>query len=238
MDRDHHEKQRFLRTLGPGLVVAGVVFTAIGLISFFASFDSFETPRYFWCAFIGLPLLGAGAKVTKFAYLGAVSRYVANEVAPIGTDTIRYVAEGTRGAVRDIAAAVGAGLREGQEHERSDGAGAPEALPRCERCDQANDADATFCKHCGTALAKPERCSDCGEVNDPDANFCDGCGRPLARDGRGTAARTSPPAETQAAAEPRAAVLGALEGDRAVDDDVLDAGGIGEGLEVGREGAG
>jgi ribosomal protein L40E len=170
LDDRHAPARDALRAFGPILVAVGLIFTVIGIGSFFASFGSFEPPRYFWCAFVGLPLLGVGVGITKFAFLGAVTRYVASETAPVAKDTINYVAHGTKDAVREIASAVGEGLRSG---------GAPAAVLRCAACNAENDADARFCKGCGAVLTKGAPCSSCGEVNAPDARYCDNCGKAL-----------------------------------------------------------
>ena len=83
-------------------------------------------PRFFWCAFVGLPLMGLGGTICKFAFMGAVSRYIANEVAPVGKDVVNYMAEGTKGAVRDVAVAVGDRLRAGGALEGSAGRALPQ----------------------------------------------------------------------------------------------------------------
>lgn len=155
-----------LRIIGPAMALAGLIFTIVGFGSFFSAFGSFETPRYFWCAFVGLPLLAIGFGITRFAYLGAVTRYMANEVAPVGKDVVNYIAEGTKGAVRDMAAAVGEGFH----------AGAPARLLRCHKCHADNELPANFCKACGAPLGKTKSCPGCREMNDPDARFCDRCG--------------------------------------------------------------
>jgi hypothetical protein len=137
------------------VLVVGVIFSAIGFGSFFSAFGTFEPPRYFWCVFIGFPLIGVGA-------------IMANEVAPVGKDVVNYMADGTKGAVRDMAAAVGEGLR-----------GSPsDGRIRCHKCNTGNEASAKFCKSCGTPLNKA--CPSCGELNDADAQFCDGCGKAIA----------------------------------------------------------
>jgi len=74
------------------------MFTIVGIGSFFSSFGSLEPPRYFWCVFVGVPLLLAvDMGISTFVFMGAVTRYMANEVAPVGTDVVNYMAEGTRG---------------------------------------------------------------------------------------------------------------------------------------------
>ena len=154
------------------MALVGLVFVVIGIGSFFASFGSFGPPRYFWCAFVGIPLLGVGVAICKFAFMGQVARYVANEVAPVGKDTFNYMAHGTRDGVRDLATAVGDGLR-------SSGFADPSRIVRCHKCNSDNDAVANFCSGCGSALRKSKECSNCHELNDPDARFCDNCGQAI-----------------------------------------------------------
>jgi hypothetical protein len=173
LDSSHGETRGVLRVLGPAVAVVGLILTIVGFASFFSAFGSGGPPGQFWCAFLGLPLLGVGLGICKFAYLGAVSRYVAGEVAPVSKDVVNYLAEGTKGAVRDLAAAVGEGLH----------AGVPSGeigLSRCHKCNAENEASANFCKACGAPLAKTRPCDGCGELNDPDARFCDNCGKPIA----------------------------------------------------------
>ncbi len=172
VDPRHSEIQGVLRVVGPVMVVAGLAFTAVGLGSFFSAFGSFEPPRYFWCAFVGLPLLAIGVGLTKFAYLGAITRYVSGEVAPVGKDVVRYMATETKDSVRDVAAAVseGLGLR-----SRKEPSGA-----RFAKCGVENDVEANFCKACGGPIARAKICGQCGDENGPDARYCDHCGSALA----------------------------------------------------------
>jgi hypothetical protein len=172
--REHKQTRDLLRVVGPLVVGVGLVFTIIGFGSFFSSFGSFSgPPRFFWCSFVGLPLMALGASITKFAFMGAVTRYVANEVTPVGTDVFNAVARGTKGSLRDVAAAIGAGLRDGTDLPGFDPSVA------CPACHTANDPDARFCKGCGASLAK-RPCSHCGSQPASDARFCDSCGQPLA----------------------------------------------------------
>jgi hypothetical protein len=172
-DPGHNDVRDLLRTIGPLVVGVGAIFTIIGIGSFFAAFGTFQPPRYFWCAFIGLPLVGVGVAICKFAFMGAVSRYIADEVAPVGKDVINYMAEGTQDAVRSVASAVGEGLRGGAPGHEAQGI-------HCPKCNTANEASASFCKGCGAPLARSKPCPSCGEPNDPDARFCDHCGKALA----------------------------------------------------------
>lgn len=141
IDPKHAATRNVLRVLGPVVGGLGILFTAIGIGNFFYSFGSFEPPRYFWCAFVGMPLMFFGGAMTQYGYLGAWARYVAGEGAPVAKDAFNYLAEGTRPGVRNIAQAVGEGLA------------AARTARGCPRCQQANDSDARFCKHCGAALS-------------------------------------------------------------------------------------
>ena len=111
IDPRHTEIRDTLRVVGPAVVIVGLIFTAIGIGSFFSAFGTFEPPRYFWCVFVGFPLMALGIAICMFAFMGAVTRYMADEAAPVGKDVVNYMAEGTKDAVRDVAAAVGEGLR-------------------------------------------------------------------------------------------------------------------------------
>src|SRR5262249_44639189 len=95
-DENHNEVRSTLRSLGPALALLGLVFMVVGLGSFFSSFGSFEQPRYFWCAFVGMPLLAVGTWMSQFAYLGAIMRYIFGEAAPVAKDATNYMVSGTK----------------------------------------------------------------------------------------------------------------------------------------------
>lgn len=176
IDPGHEDRRRPLRVLGPVVALIGLIFTIIGFGSFFASFGAqdMQGPRYFWCAFVGLPLIAIGLGICKFAFLGAFTRYVANEVAPVGKDVVNYMAAGTKDAVRDVAGAIGEGLRAGKNAETR-------TALHCPKCRAINEPEANFCKACGAALqARP--CDNCGHVNAMDARFCESCGTAMAAD--------------------------------------------------------
>ena len=96
---------------------------------------------------------------------------MANEVAPVGKDVVNYMADGTRSAVRTVAAAVGEGISSPHIQREAQ-------VVRCVQCNEGNEASANYCKACGASLTAA--CSECGERNDPDARFCDNCGQKLA----------------------------------------------------------
>jgi len=128
-----------------------------------------------WCVG-GMFAFAIGLAMTAAGFMGAVARYQAAEVAPVGKDTFNYLADGTRDGVKTVAGAIGAGLAAGLGGA---GAGQAERVVRCHKCNADNDANAKFCGRCGAALAKTRPCPGCGELNDPDARFCDACGKAM-----------------------------------------------------------
>lgn len=175
----HRSNRGCLRVIGPVVFLTGLVLTIIGMAGFFSAFGSgpsFGGPppgvRLFFLAFIGIPLMGVGGAITKFAYMGSVFRYIAGETAPVAKDTANYMVEGTKDAIGGLAQSVGAGLSAGLSGE------APEAgMIPCPACDNACDPGARFCDQCGAKIPGPVRCPSCGEMNDPDARFCSQCGQ-------------------------------------------------------------
>lgn len=146
----HDRKRKGLRMLGISLMILGGGLAAVGFIDFFRSFDTFGPPRYFWMAFVGLPMFGVGTKIAGFGYLGTITRYGAGEVAPVAKDALRYLRE--------------------EGHTEAD-------LTSCRSCGTRNRPDAKFCDDCGAALGRA--CASCGTMNDRDSRFCDNCGSKL-----------------------------------------------------------
>ena len=56
----HAQRRAVLRVVGPAVAGIGLLFAVTGFASFFAAFGGAGPPRDFWCAFVGLPLLGVG----------------------------------------------------------------------------------------------------------------------------------------------------------------------------------
>jgi len=109
----HESVRRFLRVVGPLTAVTGLVFLTVGVVSFFSAFGAFEPPRYFWCAFVGIPLLGVGLMLTKVGYLGDIYRYFAAETTPVATDAFNEMAEGAQPGMRTTARSITEGVVEG-----------------------------------------------------------------------------------------------------------------------------
>lgn len=141
--QNHNSTRTALRLLGPLLALAGITLIIIGTASLFMSAGTFEEPHFFWCAFVGMPILFVGAVLSGFGYMGVVARYQAAEMTSITRDTFNTLAQGTRQGMRDVAAAVRIGL---------DPAGTPSGAVACSRCRERNVADARFCRRCGAKL--------------------------------------------------------------------------------------
>jgi ribosomal protein L40E len=189
IDPEHEATRSLLRVAGPGLVILGLIFILVGFVDFFSSgvqpgpefqlpgglnFQpmGIRQPTKFWCFFVGLPMVAIGVAMCKYAFLGAVTRYVADEVAPVGKDVVNYMADGTKDSVREIAEAVGEGLQ-------GRGAGASDPGLHCPKCGRANGAGANFCERCGAPLARTKSCPRCSHSNGAEASFCSKCGAPL-----------------------------------------------------------
>jgi len=103
---NHRAQNAFLKTFGPLVLLVGIVFLAIGTIDFFVSSSNFQSPKYFWCCFVGIPITFFGAFMTKMAYMGKVARYSAAELAPVAKDTFNYVANESAEGISSIAQAL------------------------------------------------------------------------------------------------------------------------------------
>lgn len=144
--RGQSQLRDVLRILGPVIVGIGLLLTAIAMIDFFAAFGGFGIPGNFWMAFVGLPLIAIGSAITKFAYLGPASRYVAGEVTPTIRDTLGSLGIG---GGQTSCASCGGGNAAGATY--CDDCGAP-MRRMCASCRTVNAGDAKFCKSCGADL--------------------------------------------------------------------------------------
>jgi len=109
----HKGTHSFLRVVGLLVAALGLLFTIIGMASFFSAFGGGDPPRLFWCCFVGMPLLFIGGVMCMFGFMGAIARYTVAEQVPVATDAISDMAEGSQGAVKTVARAVAEGVKEG-----------------------------------------------------------------------------------------------------------------------------
>jgi len=132
-----------LRIAGPLLILIGGSCVAVAFFDFFAVFGSNATPRLFCLGFLGMPLMFVGMVMTQMGFLGALARFQASEMAPVGKDVINYMAEETQESVQTVAQAAACGIQQGLQ---------PEANRPCAKCGHANDSGDRFCGGCGERL--------------------------------------------------------------------------------------
>ena len=131
----------FLRIGGAVIALVGLGLLIAGMASFFHSFNAEpfsddSGPGNFWMVFAGMPLLAVGGWMLQAGFLGAASRFVAGEAAPVLKDTASYLTDG--------AGVLGIGKEQ---------AGSGATGPYCSKCGVRNDAGARFCDSCGSALS-------------------------------------------------------------------------------------
>ena len=74
----------------------------IGAIDFFSAFGTpFKQPTLFWCWMVGIPLAGIGGMCVRAGFLGAASKYVADEVTPTVARSTKYVAREVGAALKE-----------------------------------------------------------------------------------------------------------------------------------------
>lgn len=165
-----------LRIVGVGLMAAGGLCLIGGITGAF-----FLHPAMFLLCVPALPLLGFGAQLALFGFMGSILRFQAQQMAPVARDLTNYMAEGTQDGVRTSSRALATGLREGLAGapliNMSSGA-ADDASMRCPTCGAGNQAGSKFCDQCSAALVLA--CPHCSASNQADSKFCDQCGSKLA----------------------------------------------------------
>jgi hypothetical protein len=141
----HSTTKTVLRVLGPLIAFIGLMLIVLGVGNLLSTAGTPEPPRYFWLVFVGMPVLFVGIVLCMLGFFGSFTGYVLGEAAPVQKDAFNYFATGTTEGVRAMAGALGEGLAGGLS-------AGPRPTVRCPRCNEANDADARFCKHCATPL--------------------------------------------------------------------------------------
>ena len=130
----HEKNKRTLKIVGICVLSIGFILAAIGFISFFSSFSTGETPDYFWCAFLGLPMLAFGGMISMLAFKREIAQYVKNESVPVINDASEELSP----AVRNVASA----MKDGFEGDK---------IP-CPHCGKQLEKDSVFCNACGKRI--------------------------------------------------------------------------------------
>ncbi len=142
----------------------------------------------------GMFCLAGGGVMTKFGYMGRVARYVAQEIAPVATDTVGFVVDETKDEMQTAARAITQGIADGLGRPHAAGAGeqpaqgeqpagsehAPggeHAAAICPRCGAPAEEGSKFCSQCGSQIEAA--CPHCGHDVLAGARFCAHCGKAL-----------------------------------------------------------
>lgn len=159
MDNNNHEEtKKKLKIIGFIVLGAGIILSAIGLISFFSAFGSGDFPKLFFLVFPGFPMIGIGASMLSFAYKREIMRYSKNESVPVINEAIEEVGPTVKKVV--------------SEEKTSD-----EKTKKCPDCGAENSDKNKFCSECGAALNKV--CPSCGNTVEAEDKFCPNCGTKL-----------------------------------------------------------
>ena len=106
--------RRVLRIGGVIIAGIGLLFLLVGMVNFFMSFGTFEPPRFFWCEFVGMPLLFVGGVMCLYGFLGSMQRYVVGETAPVAADAVNYIGTNTQPGMKAVASAITEGVLDAQ----------------------------------------------------------------------------------------------------------------------------
>jgi len=165
---ENSKTRNVLKVVGPITLGIGVICLVIAMVDFFGVFNGDGGfPTLFFLAFIGIPLIGLGAGMTQFAFMGKIARYTAGQMAPVAKDVTNYMLDGTKESITGIVSSVANEIK----------APANATPVKCPACGEVANPGAVFCDHCGRPLFKV--CAECNTKNDPDAHFCQKCGKPM-----------------------------------------------------------
>jgi ribosomal protein L40E len=164
IDKNHQEKRKVFRIIGPIVLGIGLLLIVSSILSFLSA--EMGQPPKIGLFFLGMPFMFVGSILTNLGYMGSMARYQAAEIAPVAKDTINYMVDGTQDSIKTIAKSMNQGMN--QENDKL-----------CPTCHMTNDHDAKFCKDCGQILHQEKICSQCRATQDHDAKFCDTCGSRL-----------------------------------------------------------
>jgi hypothetical protein len=172
-----HVKVRIgLRIAGVVVLSVGALVLLVGASSFFAAFLNFGNAGYearpgrMVLMLPGLLLVGIGGQMCLLGWAGSIAKYGVREGSPAAAEGVNRVGMGSAPGITAVAAAVGAGLREG-------------GRIACGSCGDPQALDAKFCDACGAAMHRV--CPSCGAVGEAGgggARFCDQCGAGLGGD--------------------------------------------------------
>ncbi|QDT72445.1 hypothetical protein I41_16230 [Lacipirellula limnantheis] len=111
----HSRFRTAMQVGGPVILVSGLLLTGIAFGSFLLAMGGQGPPRFFWCAFLGMPMVFVGGVLSMFGYIGTVQRYLVGESAPVAKDVVNYMGENTQPGLKAMGKAVAEGVMEAQK---------------------------------------------------------------------------------------------------------------------------
>ena len=165
IDTNHQQKRTVLRVVGVILLISGLILIGIALIDFFSVFtggfsnDPFSGPGMrgpskFGLFFLGMPLTFVGAVMSGAGFMGAAARYQAEEIAPVGKDTINYMVDGTKDSIKEVSKAIHEGMQESKGNTGAVNIAGNESVIYCSKCGKDNESAAMYCNACGSKIAR------------------------------------------------------------------------------------
>lgn len=165
MNTNHKKIKLILKITGITLMIIGLIFTIIGLVDFFGSFNSMESPSNFWTLFVGIPSLGIGLTLTILGFQREIFKYQKDETIGVHKEMYHDLHPEIKDMVNTI---------KGKDDSTED-------VIKCSKCGTYNDKGDMYCKKCGHQLSlnNKKSCPHCGASIDVDATFCPKCGKNL-----------------------------------------------------------
>ena len=139
ISENHIKTRKVFRTIGPIVLVSGILCMIIAAFEFF-TLDFFEEPQLFWLFFVGMPVMFVGFVFCGLGYGSDMAKYQSREMAPVVKDTFNYLASETTEGVETISRAVKKGKSTVIEAKQ------------CWNCQELNKLDAKFCNECGQEI--------------------------------------------------------------------------------------
>ena len=142
--QDQRRRHDFLRVFGVMVVGLGVVLTAVGSISLFASWGSVGGSRYYWAAFLGLPLVAVGSAFSQAENLTGYEVSLAGDITPVATEMGR--------SYEAVVACARCQATNPPAAKFCNQCGTSLMAPTCGGCGARLTWNARFCTRCGKAL--------------------------------------------------------------------------------------
>ena len=126
---NRQKKKTVFKLVGSAFAIIGLILAIIGFANFFANIGDRESPKLFWLAFVGLPLLAVGGMLVLFGFRPEFSAKRVEKLLP----KIKELQQEMAPIVDELATSANA------------------AKITCE-CGKINSSSSKFCSECGKPL--------------------------------------------------------------------------------------